>query len=389
MELQLIANIISQLNKIPISVINKDEDINNFCNKYRFNTVQSWMEADMLKKQINRLGETDVLEVIDSLEVRFIVMKINDVALLIGPYTCDYLSSFEGQILLKKNKLPPDVLKSFLMYRDQLFHVSNDRVYNLITILFENLSNKEIDFNYIIVNPAKNQFKDADFLKLNENAINEYYLNDHNFIDSIKKADAKSAIKLWNNNLQSTRRESVDLTKISAYEHISLMKLAAAEIGMPNIINEKISHNCKEKIFLAKKNSSIEKEIEKLIKEYSKYIEDITIRKYSAMTMEIKSYIDDNYPTNIVINDLAKAYKISSNYLISSFKKDLGITPNQYLIQVRMKKAKILLLTKTDPIDNIASEVGIFDANYFSKQFRQYTKETPREYRKNRLSVKK
>ena len=49
-----------------------------------------------------------------------------------------------------------------------------------------------------------------------------------------------------------------------------------------------------------------------------------------------------------------------------------------------MDKAKLLLGETDSPVKDIASQVGIFDYNYFTKVFKAYTGVTPSRYRKNR-----
>lgn len=66
-----------------------------------------------------------------------------------------------------------------------------------------------------------------------------------------------------------------------------------------------------------------------------------------------------------------------------SFKKHLGISPQKYIIQSRIDKAKSLLLDKYNSIGEISSLLGYSDSFSFSKQFHKYVGKSPSDYRKS------
>ncbi|MNL58409.1 Arabinose operon regulatory protein [compost metagenome] len=67
-------------------------------------------------------------------------------------------------------------------------------------------------------------------------------------------------------------------------------------------------------------------------------------------------------------------------HLSKAFKQKTGLSPKQYLLKMRLDKAKSLL-TGTLTIDQVASSVGFNDALYFSRQFRKFSGMSPSEYR--------
>lgn len=92
-------------------------------------------------------------------------------------------------------------------------------------------------------------------------------------------------------------------------------------------------------------------------------------------------YISQNYNKRIKINELADYIGVNRSYLTSSFKKTVGCSPQEYLVNLRMDKARSLL-TKTDlPINAVASAVGYSDQLAFSKIFKQYYGLSPKAYR--------
>lgn len=91
-------------------------------------------------------------------------------------------------------------------------------------------------------------------------------------------------------------------------------------------------------------------------------------------------WISLQFHQQISIDHLASSLGYHRVHLSKAFKQRTGMSPKQFLLKVRMDKARELLggpLT----IDQVASSVGFNDALYFSKQFRKHTGMPPSEYR--------
>lgn len=82
------------------------------------------------------------------------------------------------------------------------------------------------------------------------------------------------------------------------------------------------------------------------------------------------------------IATLAEKLHFSESYLSSVFKKQFDTTVGAYINKLRMEKAKELLLQPGARVSQVAAQVGFDDTDYFTKRFRQYTGQTPREYRR-------
>ena len=115
--------------------------------------------------------------------------------------------------------------------------------------------------------------------------------------------------------------------------------------------------------------------IGKVKKEYNDY------RNY--LIDNIILYIDENFAKPLTLEAVASEFLISSGHLCRLFKQKLDINFINYLHQVRIKKAKQLLLTSNLRIYEIAYFCGYQDINYFTKVFKKYTGLTPIYYRNN------
>lgn len=86
--------------------------------------------------------------------------------------------------------------------------------------------------------------------------------------------------------------------------------------------------------------------------------------------------------TELSLKSLAFQLGFNSSYLSVLIKKELGLPFQDYLIQERMKRAKLLLLTTDLKVYEIAEQVGFEDMNYFSQRFKQIVGVTPRQFKK-------
>lgn len=94
------------------------------------------------------------------------------------------------------------------------------------------------------------------------------------------------------------------------------------------------------------------------------------------------SFIRTNYMKKIDLDDIAESALISQRECFRCFKKTLGVTPNHYLQNFRVRSAAHFLLETDDPIASIAMDCGFSDTSYFGKTFQKYMNCSPSEYRK-------
>lgn len=95
------------------------------------------------------------------------------------------------------------------------------------------------------------------------------------------------------------------------------------------------------------------------------------------------AYLHQNYDRDIQVKDIAAAVNLHPGYLHRIFKSFTGKTLTQYLTELRMEKAKMLLLHSDIPILDICDYVGVASRQYFHSLFKKYTDLTPAEYRRS------
>ena len=110
-------------------------------------------------------------------------------------------------------------------------------------------------------------------------------------------------------------------------------------------------------------------------------VENKVKRKEYEQINTAKEYIKENYMNRVSLDDLVKHVFMSKRNLTQTFKKVNGITISEYIYQIRIEKAKELLILSDKPIKEIAYLVGYEHRSSFSRTYSRLEGITPREFR--------
>lgn len=137
------------------------------------------------------------------------------------------------------------------------------------------------------------------------------------------------------------------------------------------------------------------------------YIESLTqvlaiqlLRRYSTVTRTITQtitsenrslthiqvqqaidYIHTHLDRDLSLVEIAEVINISPTYFASLFKRAIGTSPHQYVIQQRVEKAKEMLLKTDVTIADVALQVGFSSQSHLTQQFKRITGMTPKQIR--------
>ena len=118
----------------------------------------------------------------------------------------------------------------------------------------------------------------------------------------------------------------------------------------------------------------------------------LTVRKSALIEMSRAGVVDrrlrraiefmhDNFGRELGVEEIASAAYLSEYHFARLFKQITGVTPHVYLANLRLEKARRLLLETQLAISEIAATVGYQSQSHFTKMFRSVTGLTPRAYR--------
>ena len=95
-----------------------------------------------------------------------------------------------------------------------------------------------------------------------------------------------------------------------------------------------------------------------------------------------KEYIVKNYQRELTVSEIAKAVNLSPSYFSKVFKKSTALSPYDYLLSVRLDKAKELLVNSDIPISEIAYRCGFNSTSNFIYFFKKETGLSPLKFRR-------
>ncbi|MEK7723750.1 MAG: AraC family transcriptional regulator, partial [Acidobacteriota bacterium] len=95
----------------------------------------------------------------------------------------------------------------------------------------------------------------------------------------------------------------------------------------------------------------------------------------------VKEFINDNLEQDLTLTEIAQVADLSHFHFARAFRKSVGITPQQYITNRRIEKAKELLAKSDLPIVEIGFQTGFKNQSHFTTLFRKITSLTPKLWR--------
>ena len=110
------------------------------------------------------------------------------------------------------------------------------------------------------------------------------------------------------------------------------------------------------------------------------------LRELKGISPQIRACIElleENPEEDISLSDIASHVNYAEYYLSRKFRQEVGMSISEYSHKVRIERAKILLLTTTLPIYEIAARLHYSSSSHFSDRFLKLTGALPQDYREN------
>jgi signal transduction histidine kinase/DNA-binding LacI/PurR family transcriptional regulator/AraC-like DNA-binding protein len=101
----------------------------------------------------------------------------------------------------------------------------------------------------------------------------------------------------------------------------------------------------------------------------------------SAIVKKAVAFLNAHYSGQLTRWQVAQSVNASEDYLSRVFRRELGLTPWEYLTRLRIQRAKELLMSDAESIAVVGAKVGFPDAAYFSRVFKKVAGSTPQAFR--------
>lgn len=204
---------------------------------------------------------------------------------------------------------------------------------------------------------------------------------------NIRTADEEEVNKLISQVFMRVRGENIhhQILFVVCIEMVAVCMEAMVEMGLriEDVIT-KGSFNLVEEIQSKKSIAEMETWIKEIFMHTLETIKKNKISKASRLIEEVKKYISSNYQSSeLSIDEIARNLFVNYAHLCFIFKRDAGVTINEYLTEFRIRKAKELFDSGNTLILDVASRVGYADASYFGKCFKKYYGLAPSKFIEN------
>ena len=126
----------------------------------------------------------------------------------------------------------------------------------------------------------------------------------------------------------------------------------------------------------------LERYSSKVVIEFAKLVEDTKREEsVSGYTEKCKQYIWKHYNKKIYLEDIAITLGISQGHLSRTFRKDMGMSIQDYIQKFRVERAANLLKYSEADLTEISDYLCFHSQSYFGSVFKQYMHMTPKQYR--------
>lgn len=215
-------------------------------------------------------------------------------------------------------------------------------------------------------------------------------------IKEIRNGDSEKAQTELQAILQSSSRrlQSADMMKLQLFYMNFINRIAGACLPECEAYADELAMQCmtvmRELIYIGSDTivtemwDCLRKFVEKLVEVYQ---ENNGKRKH-WMIDQVLQYVEENYNTALSTRDIAGRFFMNTSYFSKLFHEQMGCTFSNYLINVRVEKAKMMLTQTNMKLYYIAEAVGYTNVQYFSTIFKEKEGLTPSAFRQMRSAVK-
>ena len=140
------------------------------------------------------------------------------------------------------------------------------------------------------------------------------------------------------------------------------------------------------------RKSYLQHEFEDFIRQIHSILDALPYKKYSTKIdvllkiLHVRKIIDDNFTSNISVDDLSREAGISKYLLIRTFTRIFHVSPKKYYLEKKIELAKEIILEKSKlSITQVSNSCGFSNIQHFSNCFKKMTGLTPTEYKKSRF----
>ena len=314
--------------------------------------------------------------------------------LSIGPFTDVRKGREDILLIMRSSSLPVQLLSDLTYYYDSIPVIQNtDALECLVLCLASGLFQQEYhlarlpEYDTIFPDGSFSLRETAEDPQIAVASIEERYSVENELLAAIGAGDYDRAHAVYQKFINyhiSPRTEN----PLRNQQHLAvilntLCRKTAETSGVHPLYIDDLSSKFAIAINKSVSLKDVNSLVNDMIHKYCILVKNYAMKGYSAVTKEIISYIDFHYTDDLNLSFFAEMFNLTKTYLSSLFKKETGTSLTDFIHQVRMRKAIILINSSALPVTAIASACGYNDINYFIRIFKRTYGLSPVQYRKS------
>ncbi|MFZ5647121.1 MAG: helix-turn-helix domain-containing protein [Bacillota bacterium] len=204
-------------------------------------------------------------------------------------------------------------------------------------------------------------------------------------LDNIRKGDWAKVSELAGRLVETIRKSGnvhPDTIKVRILEMLTVLSRAAIELGSDPGMLLDLKVRAGIEISGMATLSELRAWLTEIIDEICRFVREKQTGTAARAVARTKQYINENYASEISLDELARNVFLSPFYLSRIFSEEADTSITDYVKKVRIGKAQALLMNTEKTIAEVAYAVGYKDPNYFSRVFKSITGKPPHQYRK-------
>lgn len=330
----------------------------------------------------------------DFFDVSYAMIRMDqNNSVVIGPCLCKDPEKFVlTDTILKRNKLADSYRVPLTEYYYSLPVIKQDIFVGLVNDIALRLFERS-DYEVLFVNQNMS-IRDTDMRpkegggqELAKELMQDRYNCENLMIDAVSRGDKRSAFyycRLLEDRKMRPRSSSYLRDKKNGLIILNTLARKGAEFGgvHPVYLNA-ISRDYALRIEEINNLEDLAALKLDILRSYTGEVALHTDPEYPPLIVQAVSYINSHLELPLSLKDVADKLSVNPSYLSTQFKKEVGQTLTDYTRDQKIQKAAALLTSTSMQIQNIATAVGFFDVQYFSKQFKKTMGASPSSYREN------
>lgn len=313
--------------------------------------------------------------------------RYNATHYLIGPVLFDSISRLEISQMLEQYQLPSNLYNDFLEFYNRIpLLPSRDFWISLLTPLFseifgENIRQEYFEFTEKFVDAFET--KDSVF---SLETVQARYEAERQLLSAVQAGDFDKAIachqefRKFKFTLRAT--DSLRSRKNLTLTLNTLLRKTIESTHVHPFYIDRMSSDFSVKIEKAVNESQLEALALQMLRKYCTMVKNYSTKNLSALVEKCVHQIHFHYTEPLSLEILAQANSVSTSYLSALFHKETGSTITAFINETRINRSILLLNTTNLSINEIASQCGFSDANYYTRTFKKIKGITPMMYRK-------